>query len=295
MHFATFTSNGHEHAGIYLDGYYPFDALLSENDGANMTMLDFIRRWEGKPLPDFPAIISQKKLQPLTQVSLKAPIPSPFRDIICLGKNYADHAKEVAETKLDTQDSRSIPTAPVYFAKSACPASAHNDEILLPVHFTKQVDYEAELAVIIGKTACRIPRDDVWDVVFGYTIMNDLTARDIQVKHGQWFFGKSLDGFCPMGPHIVSREDITPPIHLDIFCRVNGELRQSSNTANLIFDIPRIISDLSQGVTLYPGDIIATGTPAGIGHAMNPPQYLKKGDKVECEIEKIGTLTNVFC
>jgi 2-keto-4-pentenoate hydratase/2-oxohepta-3-ene-1,7-dioic acid hydratase in catechol pathway len=155
------------------------------------------------------------------------------------------------------------------------------------------VDYEAELAVIIGKTAFRISREEAEGVIFGYTIINDISARDIQTQHAQWFFGKSLDGFCPMGPHIVSRDEINPA-NLKIQCRVNGKTRQSSNTSKLIFDIPEIISTLSQGITLFPGDIIATGTPAGIGHAMNPPQYLKSGDKVECEIEKIGILTNYF-
>jgi 2-keto-4-pentenoate hydratase/2-oxohepta-3-ene-1,7-dioic acid hydratase in catechol pathway len=124
--------------------------------------------------------------------------------------------------------------------------------------------------------------------------VNDLTARDLQAKHSQWFFGKSLDGFCPMGPVILSADEVEFPVALDIKCRVNGETRQNSNTSKLIFDIPHILAELSQGITLHPGDIIATGTPAGIGHAMKPPQYLKSGDKVECEIEKIGVLTNYF-
>ncbi|MCL1877311.1 MAG: fumarylacetoacetate hydrolase family protein, partial [Defluviitaleaceae bacterium] len=183
-------------------------------------------------------------------------------------------------------------TTPIFFTKAACPAMGDGATIPLHQHFSQKVDYEAELAVVIGKTTYRATRENAKAAVFGYTILNDLTARDIQTRHAQWFYGKSLDGFCPMGPHIVSRDEIGFPPALNISCRVNGELRQSSCTSNLIFDIPEIIATLSQGITLLPGDIIATGTPAGIGHAMKPPKYLQNGDKVECEIEKIGILTN---
>ncbi|MCL1843319.1 MAG: fumarylacetoacetate hydrolase family protein [Defluviitaleaceae bacterium] len=291
MKFATFLSNGLECAGVMYSGeYYSFKDLLGV--GAPETMLDFIRDCEGREIPDFDSIISQGSLNPMGNITLRSPIPRPFRHIICLGKNYADHAKEVLETKLETQNADYIPQAPVYFTKTACPAIGDGEKIPLHGHFTQMADYEAELAVIIGKTAQRISQEDAESVIFGYTIVNDVTARDIQQKHGQWFFGKSLDGFCPMGPHIVTKDEIPFPVELNISCRVNGEPRQSSNTRNLVFDIPRVISELSQGITLYPGDIIATGTPAGIGHAMKPPRYLKEGDIVECEIEKIGVLTN---
>jgi len=294
MRFATFTKNGEAYAGIYQDGYYSFQDLLGAD--APKTVLDFIRLYENKDMPDFPALIAQKKLNPTpaSQIVLCSPIPIPFRDVICLGKNYADHAKEILETKLLTQDADLIPQAPVYFAKSAYPAMGDGDTIPVHAQCTSQVDYEVELAVIIGKTTRHISPDEVEASIFGYTILNDVTARDIQVRHGQWFFGKSLDGFCPMGPHIVSKEEIPYPVALNVCCRVNGETRQLSNTSKLIFDIPRVISELSQGITLHPGDIIATGTPAGIGHAMKPPRYLQKGDKVECEIERIGVLTNYF-
>ncbi|MCL2387579.1 MAG: fumarylacetoacetate hydrolase family protein, partial [Defluviitaleaceae bacterium] len=287
MRYASFMHNGKEYAGVScFRGYYPFKSLLGED--APETMLDFIRHYENNDIPDLESIFRQKDNKPILagEITLRAPIPYPFRHIICLGKNYADHAKEVSETIQHTQNADFIPQAPIYFTKTAHPAIGDCEKIPLHSHLTSKVDYEAELAVIIGKTASRISPEDAEGVIFGYTILNDLTARDIQSKHAQWFFGKSLDGFCPMGPHIVSRDEIPFPVALKIKCRVNGETRQDSNTSNLIFGIPQIISELSQGITLHAGDIIATGTPAGIGHAMQPPQYLKSGDKVECEIEK---------
>jgi len=277
---------GTERAGIFNEGKY---FLLADAIGREMSVLDFIR--EGASEFEF--------TRPVEPESLCAPIPRPMRNIICIGKNYADHAKEVAETIQSAQGDDLIPTTPIFFTKAVCPAPGDGATISLHSHFTQQVDYEAELAVIIGKPTYRATRQDAENAIFGYTILNDITARDVQKRHSQWFFGKSLDGFCPMGPHIVTRDEIgLPPAGfppaLKISCRVNGDLRQSSCTSNLIFDIPEIIATLSQGITLLPGDIIATGTPAGIGGAMNPPQYLKPGDKVECEIEKIGILTNYF-
>ncbi|MCL2198911.1 MAG: fumarylacetoacetate hydrolase family protein [Defluviitaleaceae bacterium] len=288
MRFATYMYKGNEYAGVQLaDKMYSFDVLIGEK----MSMLDFIRRYEGKPLPDF---LPSGDGIPAGDVTLLAPIPYPFRNIFCIGKNYEDHAKEVRETIQSNQDENLIPQSPIYFTKTAVPAMGDGSKISLHAHLTQKADYEAELGVIIGKTITRATREQAAGAIFGYTVINDITARDVQKKHSQWFFGKSLDGFCPIGPNIVSADEIAFPPALNIKCRVNGETRQSSNTSNLIFDIPHIISELSQGITLRPGDIIATGTPAGIGHAMTPPQYLKPGDVVECEIEKIGVLTNYF-
>ena len=223
---------------------------------------------------------------------MKVPIIEPIRNIICLGKNYADHAKEVAENGLQETD-EILPAFPIFFSKSANPPIGDGDAIPVSDSISKQIDYEVELAVIIGKTAKNIEEKNAIDYIRGYTILNDVTARDLQTKYGQWYYSKSLDGFCPIGPRIVPKEEIENPENLDIYCKVNGELRQNSNTKNMIFGINRIISELSRGMTLFPGDIIATGTPAGIGHAMNPPVYLKKGDIVECGIEKIGVLKNI--
>ncbi|MCL1862479.1 MAG: fumarylacetoacetate hydrolase family protein [Defluviitaleaceae bacterium] len=287
MKFATYIYNGDEYAGVQIaDKMYSFDSLFGR-----VSLLEFIQKYDGKPLPDFSPNGDGVSVNDVTFI---APIPRPFRNIFCIGKNYADHAKEVKETIQSNQDENLIPKAPIYFTKTAIPAVGDGATIPLHTHLTKMADYEAELGVVIGKTLSHATQEEVADAIFGYTIINDITARDVQNKHSQWFYGKSLDGFCPMGPTIVPASEIAFPPALKIKCHVNGETRQDGITTDLIFDIPYIISDLSQGITLYPGDIIATGTPAGIGHALTPPQYLKAGDVVECEIEKIGVLTNYF-
>ncbi|MDI3535849.1 MAG: hypothetical protein PWP16_107 [Eubacteriaceae bacterium] len=224
------------------------------------------------------------------QIRLLAPIPQPKRNIFCLGKNYAEHAKEIKNipTLVD------LPENPIYFSKLPTAVTGPNTVVLSHPNTTKQVDYEVELAIIIGKAGSDIPKTDAEDYIFGYTIANDITARDLQKKHAQWYKGKSLDTFCPLGPAIIHKSDLPLPLALDIRSRVNGELRQHSNTSQMIFDIPSIISDLSQGLTLLPGDIILTGTPAGVGFAMNPPQFLKRGDIIEAEIESLGILQNTI-
>jgi len=295
MKFATFLHKGTELSGVVKDeGYYSFE-MLYEKD-APKTLIDFIKQYEDKPLPNFEQVISEKNLLPISQdeVTLLSPITNPTRDIICIGKNYADHAKEVAETMQQGQGLSVIPTYGPYFAKSAYPPAAHNEE--LPTHeaLTSHLDYEAELAVIIGKTAKNVAKEDVGDYIFGYAVANDITVRDRQINHNQWYFGKSFDQTCPIGPYVVSKDLIFYPPSLDITCHVNGELRQSSNTSLFIFDIGDIISELTIGMTLRPGDIILTGTPAGVGHAMTPPVYIKRGDVVEIYIENVGTLTNKF-
>ncbi len=218
-----------------------------------------------------------------------APIPYPKRNVFCIGKNYEEHAREIKITKISDNF---IPENPIYFTKVASPAIATGDNICFSKEVTTQVDYEAELAVIIGKEGTNIKPEEAEEYIFGYTVANDVSARDLQVKHKQWFKAKSLDTFCPMGPVIVHKNEIAYPLELNIQCRVNGELRQNSNTRNMIFDIAYIISDLSKGFTLKPGDIICTGTPAGVGMGFEPPKMLKHGDIVECYVESIGTITN---
>jgi 2-keto-4-pentenoate hydratase/2-oxohepta-3-ene-1,7-dioic acid hydratase in catechol pathway len=227
---------------------------------------------------------------PLSEVKLLAPIPEPANDIICLGINYRSHDEELpkdySEEKMVKRD------VPVYFSKRA--SHCTEPEGLIDGHFevVKKLDYECELAVIIGKTAKDVAPEDAQDYIFGYTIINDVTARDVQVAHKQWYFGKSLDSFAPMGPWIVTAEEFPFPPELELITRVNGEVRQHSNTKDMVFNIPYIISELSHGMTLKSGTIIATGTPAGTGVGMNPPQFLKSGDVIECEIEGIGVLRN---
>ncbi len=224
----------------------------------------------------------------LEKIKLLAPIPKPNRNIFCVGKNYADHAKEIK----NITTIKDLPESPIYFSKLPTSVTGPDTVILSHAKATKQIDYEVELAIIIGKSGINIPLDQAEDYVFGYTVANDITARDLQKKHSQWYKGKSLDTFCPLGPYIAHKSILPLPLKLDLTCKVNGDLRQHSNTSKMIFDINMIINDLSQGMTLLPGDIILTGTPAGVGFALDPPQFLKQGDQVQAEIEKIGILRN---
>jgi 2-keto-4-pentenoate hydratase/2-oxohepta-3-ene-1,7-dioic acid hydratase in catechol pathway len=227
---------------------------------------------------------------PLAEVTLLAPIPTPRQDIVCLGMNYLEHAREAAQYNDDAF--RKEQHVAVYFSKRVSEAVAPEGDIQSHSDFVRRLDYEAELGVILGKTARRVKAGEAADYIFGYTVLNDVSARDIQTGHKQWYFGKGLDGFTPMGPCIVTADEIAYPPALDISSRVNGELRQQSNTALLITTIADALAELTAGMTLLPGTIIATGTPAGVGMGFDPPKFLKPGDVVECTIQGIGTLRN---
>ena len=224
----------------------------------------------------------------LSDVELLAPIPRPRQDVLCLGMNYLAHAEEAARYSADAFR-KERPVA-VYFSKRV--SEAGKPDGLIPRHagLTDRLDYEAELAVVLGRTARDVKAADAADCIFGYTVLNDVSARDLQTGHKQWYFGKSLDGATPMGPVLVTADEIAYPPALEITCRVNGELRQQSNTALLITSIGQILEELTAGMTLLPGTIIATGTPAGVGMGFDPPKFLQSGDVVECAIEGIGTL-----
>ncbi len=226
----------------------------------------------------------------LDQIRLLAPIPVPRQDIICLGINYAAHAQESARYKGEVFDANR--QYAVYFSKRVNEAVGCGSPIQGHFDLLERLDYEVELAVIIGKDARCVSASQAFDYVFGYTILNDISAREIQTRHKQWYFGKSMDGFCPMGPWIVTEEEFQRPPVLHISSRVNGELRQDSSTDLLIFSIPQVIQELSLGMTLKAGTIISMGTPAGAGMGFDPPRFLKPGDVVTCEIEGIGTLSN---
>jgi 2-keto-4-pentenoate hydratase/2-oxohepta-3-ene-1,7-dioic acid hydratase in catechol pathway len=225
----------------------------------------------------------------LLEAKLLAPIPHPIRNVICLGLNYKDHAAELKESFAKQQQ---VPEAPVYFGKMAAEIIGPGAQISKHPGVTDAIDYEVELVAVIGKGGTNIQATDAFDHIFGYTIMNDITARNLQHRHTQWIKGKSLDTFTAMGPVLAHRSLFSDPPELDLSCAVNGEIRQSSNTRNLIFDLPYIVSDLSRGFTLKPGDMIATGTPAGVGMGFTPTRYLQAGDTVTCIIEGIGTLEN---
>jgi 2-keto-4-pentenoate hydratase/2-oxohepta-3-ene-1,7-dioic acid hydratase in catechol pathway len=228
----------------------------------------------------------------LESVQLSAPIPTPRRDVICIGKNYRAHAAEFSRSGIDaTAGGEEVPSAPIVFTKTAGSVIACGEPIRYPHGVSDKVDYEAELGVVIGKPGRAIPRERAYEHVFGYTIINDVTARDLQSRHKQWFIGKSLDTFCPMGPWLVTADEVDPE-SLELKCWVSGELRQSARIRDLIFDIPTLIATVSAGLTLLPGDIIATGTPSGVGIGFDPPRYLKPGDEVAIEITGLGRLSN---
>lgn len=225
------------------------------------------------------------------KVQIKSPIPHPKQDVICLGINYMAHAEESARYKEEAFGGER-PKA-IYFSKRVNEAVADKEPIQGHFDIVESLDYEVELAVIIGKDAKNVSEKEAFEYVFGYTILNDVSARNLQTSHKQWYFGKSLDGFTPIGPCIVTKDEFQNPPALAIKSYVNGELRQNSTTDLLIFGIAHVISELSQGMTLQAGTIIAMGTPAGVGMGFVPPNFLKAGDEVKCEIEGIGTLTNI--
>ena len=229
----------------------------------------------------------------LAKVRLRAPIPAPRRNILCVGKNYYEHAHEFDKSGFNaTKGADAIPDVPIIFTKAPSTVIGPGDPIPGKLDPTKSVDYEVELAVIVGRGGRGISKRDAFRHVFGYTIVNDVTARHLQSRHKQWFLGKSLDGFCPMGPYIATADEIGDVRKLRVQTRVNGTLRQNALVKDLIFDIPTLIRTLSIGMTLQPGDIIATGTPAGVGIGFSPPKFLKRGDVVTLSIDRLGVLEN---
>jgi 2-keto-4-pentenoate hydratase/2-oxohepta-3-ene-1,7-dioic acid hydratase in catechol pathway len=219
-------------------------------------------------------------------LQILSPISRPTKNILCVGKNYKDHAIEMGSVE-------DIPEHPMIFTKAPTSVIGPGENVLLHEGVTNALDYEGELAVVIGKTGVGIKEEDAYNHIFGYTILNDITARDMQTRHKQFFLGKSLDTSCPLGPYIVHKSEIEDPHNLALQTKVNGEVRQNGYTGDMIFDIPKLIAVLSKGMTLEAGDIIATGTPAGVGKGFKPPRYLKSGDVIEISIDQIGTLRNV--
>ncbi len=226
---------------------------------------------------------------PLADVTLLAPIPRPRKNIICLGMNYAAHAIESLRAKGLPEK---LPEYPVFFSKA--PTAVNHPEATVPLmaDISPQRDWEVELALVMWLPARNVPAEEALGYVFGYTILNDVSARDLQNRHQQFFYSKSLDGSAPMGPWIVTADEIRDPHSLRIQLRLNGETVQDSNTGDMIFDIPTCIATFTNGVTLEPGDVITTGTPSGVGMGMTPQRWLKAGDVMECEIDGIGVLRN---
>jgi len=234
-----------------------------------------------------------KARMPLTDVVLRAPIPRPARNIFCVGKNYRDHLKELGPLgAAPGAADASMPEVPIFFTKATSTVIGPGEPILAGLDPTQSVDYEGELAVIIGRGGRGIKQSHALDHVYGYTIVNDVTSRRLQTLHHQWFLGKSIDSFCPMGPALVTHDALGDPSTVRVRTHVNEELRQDGSVADMIFPVPVLIETLSRTITLEPGDIIATGTPAGVGMGYSPPRYLQDGDQVAVTIEPIGTLSN---
>ncbi len=235
------------------------------------------------------AAVSDAMRVPLADIELLAPIPRPRRNVMCLGLNYLEHAEETAS---QVGRSAKAPEYPIVFTKSPTSVIGHDAAIPFDPDTCSQLDWEAELGVIIGKAGKKIQAENAHAHIFGYTVINDISARDIQLNHKQYFLGKSIDGGCPMGPFIVTVDEITNAQQLKIECRVNGEVKQASNTRHMIFNIASIIQWLSRAMPLEAGDVIATGTPSGVGFVRQPPEFLVPGDVVECEVERVGVLRN---
>ncbi len=237
---------------------------------------------------------SKGKKVRLSEVTLLPPVPDHRGAVLCVGKNYYAHAKEFFGSGFDSSAKEEVPSQPVIFAKTGSCLVGHGATVNSALDATNTVDYEGELALIIGKTAHKVSKADAWDVIFGYTICNDVTSRELQKRHNQWLIGKSLDTFGPLGPFIVTADEMGDITSQTLTTRVNGEVRQQAAISDLVFDIPTLIETLTRTMTLYPGDVIATGTPAGVGIGFIPPKYLKAGDVVDVDISGIGTLTNTI-
>ncbi len=264
----------------------PFELSLEDASNGIQYLID--QQAQGKTVP-----LTNDKL-PLAKLVLDAPIPRPNRNVFCVGKNYFEHAHEFANSGFDSSAAQgSVPEHPIVFSKVPESVTATNTNVEYDPAVSEAIDYEVELAVIIGKTGRGIDVEEALDYVWGYTIINDITARDLQGRYSQWLIGKSQDTFCPMGPFAVTRDSLELA-DTRVCSRLNGELRQDSNTGLLIFDVPTIIKTIAEGITLQPGDVIATGTPAGVGIGFSPPSYMKHGDVIEAEIDGIGVLRNTL-
>lgn len=291
MKLLTFKYDGIEQVGISIEGIkiYPIKYFGFDYN----TMNEFIKNVTDKDLLYLKNNIKKDSENYIlfSDVEKMPPIPEPSQDIICLGINYMEHAEESARFKKE----KFVGERPfaVYFSKRVNKAVA--DGGIIDGHFdiVDSLDYEVELAVILKKDAKDVLKENAFDYILGYTIINDVSARNLQTKHKQWYFGKSLDGFLPMGPWIVTIDEFKNPPEVNICSKVNGELRQNSNTSLLIFAIDHVIAELSKGITLKAGTIIAMGTPAGVGMGFTPPKFLKAGDIIECEIEGIGRIKNI--
>ena len=291
MKLATYIEHGREKVGVVSEDQM-YICPISAYGLPYTSMNELIEKITDEELDKLRSEFFEEKATALFAVKLEAPIPVPKQDVICLGENYAKHAMEGAKFRNESFDPEAHPS--IYFSKRVNRAAADGE--LIDGHFDLDVqpDYESELAVIIRRDAYKVSRERSRDYVFGYTVLNDISARATQNKHRQWYRGKSFDGFTPMGPWIVTADEFAYPPVVQVQSRVNGELRQDSSTEDMLYDIPYIIEELSAGMTLKSGSIISTGTPSGVGLGFDPPKFLRPGDRVECTVSGIGTLSNIL-
>ncbi len=287
MRLYTVLQNDNEELFVSLDGgetgYFLKDLGIGCRD-----MNELILGWNEEIGAAIKAAPEKAEAVPVEGLKLCAPIIRPLQDLLCLGLNYRDHVEEAERVQGDTRDAYAV-----YFAKRCNASLGDGDGIPLHADICDSLDYEAELGVVIGKDAYKVSVENAEDYIFGYTIVNDISARNLQFRHQQWHLGKSLDGHTSMGPCIVTPDEIGDATSLAVRCYVNGELRQNNNTANMITPTAEAIEDLTRGMTLKAGSIISTGTPSGVALGMQPPVWLKEGDEVICEIENIGQLRNI--
>ena len=286
MKLATVNDKGNIKAGMIIGDEF---VCCVEGEGADMAVLSIIRTGD---VASWDAVIDTAERRDLADVQILAPIPHLIRDMVCVGKNYYAHAKEFFDSGFDATQKETIPSEPIIFTKAMTSLIGPNDAIDASIDPTNSVDYEGELGVIISKTARRVTKADWQDYVFGYVIINDVTSRELQKKHNQWTIGKGLDTFGPMGPYIVTKDEIDDLSSMQIQTLVNNEVRQQAEVRDLIFDIPTLIETLTLTGTLLAGDVIATGTPVGVGIGFNPPKFLKSGDVVTINVTGLGSLTN---
>lgn len=288
MRIAVFNVQGERKVGLVSGDGATVTAFDMTPEAAGSGALAVVEQWAA----DGTAPPATGQVYRLDEVEHEAPLPAQRRNLFCVGRNYHAHAKELRDSVFKDNDANPE-SWPIVFTKVPQTVVGPRADVILPVGISDKVDYEAELAVVIGRGGRNISRADAMNHVFGYTVVNDVTARDVQMRHQQWDLGKSFDTFCPMGPWIVTADELDGQ-RTRVRCWVNGELRQDGNTEDLIFDLPTLIETCSRGITLYPGDVIATGTPAGVGQGLNPPRFLKAGDVVRIEIDGIGGIENRF-
>jgi 2-keto-4-pentenoate hydratase/2-oxohepta-3-ene-1,7-dioic acid hydratase in catechol pathway len=287
MRIASWSWGGRDHVGVVSsDGREVTPLALPDASRGALPIVQAMARGEGLPAAAGPRL-------PLEAVTLRAPLPRPLRSLFCVGRNYRAHAAELATTVFRDVVAKEDPWPIVFTKFGECVVGPHDPVRLPGANVTVQIDYESELAVVIGRGGRDIPASRAMDHVFGYTVVNDVSARDVQVRHKQWDLGKSFDTFCPMGPWITTADELDGR---DTRVRgwVNGELRQDGRTQDMIFGIAALIETCSRGITLHPGDVIATGTPAGVGMGFDPPKWLAAGDVVRVEIDGIGAIENRF-